>query len=191
MEAEQIKQLEHIKESQERLTDLSIDYWQQYSSFNSWQFWFLVGILILSLITLYLFMDRRKALLLGFFGFNVHVWFTNFDLSAQAFVLWHLPYEMIPFLKGFSLDAAFVPVAFMLVYQWTLNHKKNYYLYATGLCLFLSFLWMPFLSTIGVTQMDKGISYFYLFLGDICVMVISKWITNIFVHFQKESRSLA
>lgn len=190
MQAEQVKQLERINKLQEKLTNTSIDYWQQYSSLNSWQFWFLAGVLVLSLIILYLVIDRRKALLLGFFGFNVHVWFTKFDLSANEFGLWSLQYEMIPFLQGFSIDAAFVPVAFMLLYQWTLNHEKNYYLYGTGLCLILSLLWTPLLSFLGLLLVDKGINYFYLLLGDIAIMLVSKWITNIFVHFQKESKSL-
>jgi hypothetical protein len=187
LEAEQTKQIEQISKLQEKLTNTLIDYWQQYSSLNSWQFWFLVSVLVLSLTILYLFIDRRKALLLGFFGYNVHVWFTNFDIGAKAFGLWIHQYKTVPYVpSSFSLDAAFVPVTFMLLYQWTLNHKKNYYLYATGLCLFLSFLWRPFLITIGIVQVNKWINNFYLLLGYISVMLVSKWITNIFVHFQKE-----
>lgn len=184
-------QLEQINKLQEKLTNAGIDYWLQYSSLNSWQFWFLVGVLVLSLIVLYLSIDRRKALLLGFFGFNVHAWFSKFESSAQELGLWTYSYEIIPFLRAsLSVDAAFVPVAFILLYQWTLNNKKNYYLYATGLCLILSFLWNPFLSIIGLLQVDKGIDYFYLLFGYILVMLVSKWITNIFAHFQNESKSL-
>jgi len=142
------------------------------------------------IIVIYLFIDRRKALLLGFFGFNIHVWLTKFDEIAVANELWNYPYVLNPFATAsFSLDAAFAPVVFMLVYQWTLNHNKNYYLFATGVCLFLSFLWRPFLSILGFFQINQGINYFYLFLGYILVMLISKWITNIFVHFQKEATS--
>jgi hypothetical protein len=134
-----------------------------------------------------LFIDRRKALLIGFFGFNIHVWFTLFDEIAVANGLWNYPYKLIPYLSAsFALGAAFVPVVFMLVYQWTLNHNKNYYLFATCLCIFLTLLWRPALSILGFFQVFNGINYIYLFLGYFTVMLVSKWITNIFVHFQKK-----
>ena len=134
MTTEQTKQFEQVGILQRKFTDAEIDYWQQYSSLNSWQFWFLVGVLVLSLTILYLFIDRRKALLLGFFGFNIHVWLTKFDEIAVANELWNYPYILNPFATAsFSLDAAFAPVVFMLVYQWTLNHNKNYYFFATGM----------------------------------------------------------
>jgi hypothetical protein len=186
--AEQSKKFEQINKLAKKLTHSQLDYWQQYSNLNSWQFWFLACLLVVSLMSLYLFMDRKKALLLGFFGFNVHVWFTKFDEIAIANGLWNYPYKLIPFLSAsFALDAAFVPVVFMLVYQWTLKHNKNYFLYATGLCLFLTLLWRPALSTFGIFRVNKGINYIYLFLGYFTVMLVSKWITNIFVHFQKKT----
>jgi hypothetical protein len=185
--AEQSKQFEQLNKLTDELTHSQIGYWQQYSNLNSWQFWFLAGLLVLPLVCLYLFMDRRKALLLGFYGFNVHVWFTYLDEIAIDNGLWNYPYKLIPFLTAnFSIGAAFIPVIFMLVYQWTLNHNKNYYLYATGLCLFQAFLWKPALSIIEIFRAANWISYIYLFLVYFAVMLVSKWITNIFVHFQKE-----
>lgn len=164
---------------------LQIDYWKQYSDFNSWHFWFLVSLLILSLACLYFLMDRKKALLLGFYGFNIHVWFSYLTQISVWYDLWSYPYKIFPFFPGFTTSAAFFPVGFMLIYQWTLNHNKNYYLYATGFCLFIAFLWKPTLSTIDLFQVKNKISYLYVFFESITVMLISKWISNIFVHFQK------
>src|SRR5699024_6153519 len=73
--------------------------------------------------------DKSKALLLGFFGLNYHVWFSYTNSIGVGLGLWEYPYHVIPFLPSFSLDAALVPVCFMLLYQWTLNHNKNIYLY--------------------------------------------------------------
>ena len=97
MTAEQSKQFEQLNKLTEELTQSQIGYWQQYSNLNSWQFWFSVCLLVLPLVCLYLFIDRRKALLLGFYGFNVHVWFTKFDEIAIANGLWNYPYKLIPF----------------------------------------------------------------------------------------------
>jgi hypothetical protein len=185
--AGQSKQFEKLNQMTEDFTHSQIDFWQKYSNLNSWQFWFLVCLLAVSLISLYLFIDRRKALLLGFFGINVHVWFTKFDEIAIDNGLWNYPYKLIPFLTAsFALGAAFIPVVFMLVYQWTLKYNKNFYLYATVLCLFLALIWKPTLSTLGLFRISNGINYIYLFLGYFTVMLVSKWITNLFVHFQKE-----
>ncbi|WP_374121057.1 CBO0543 family protein [Neobacillus sp. PS2-9] len=39
--------------------------------------------------------------------------------------LWSYPFQLIPTMPSFAFDSSFVPVTFMLVYQWTLHHKKN------------------------------------------------------------------
>ncbi|GAA0603859.1 hypothetical protein GCM10009001_21170 [Virgibacillus siamensis] len=189
METEQIKQIEQINKLENKLTPIKIDYWQQYSSLHSWEFWFLLTVLVLSLICLYLFIDRKKALQIGFFGFNIHVWLNYLDEIAIYNELWSFPYKLIPYLPVFTFEASFVPVVFMFVYQWTINHDKNYYLYATGLCLILAFVWRPLLSTVDLFQVKNGINYLYVILGYLIVMVMSKWITNIFVHFEKEKKS--
>lgn len=130
--------------------------------------------------------SRKNHLLTYKYTINVHVWLSYFDDIALSNGLWSFPYKVVPFLPAFASDAAIAPVALMLVFQWTLNYNKNYYLYATGLCLFLAFLWRSLLSTIGLFQVKNGINYLYLFLGYITVMLVSKWITKIFVHFQKK-----
>lgn len=187
MSTQQIKQLEQINNLQHKLTNASVDYWRYFSGLYSWQFWFLLALLLSSLTLLYFFIDRRKILQIGFFGFNVHVWLTKLDELAITNGLWSFQYKLIPYLNSsFSVDAAFAPVALMLVYQWTLNKKKNYYLYTTVLCLFISFLFRPSLATFGIFHVTKGIYYFLVFLELIIVMLISKVITNLFLYFQKE-----
>lgn len=102
------------------------------------------------------------------------------------------PYKVVPFLPtSITLDTSFIPVSFMLLYQWTLNKNKNYYLYATGLCLFFSFLFKPALVAFGLFKLYKGVNYFHLLLVYISVMLLSKGITNVFLHFQKEADDLA
>src|SRR5699024_12644565 len=81
------------------------------------------------LIILFFSIDKSKALLLGFFGLNYHVWFSYTNSIGVGLGLWEYPYHVIPFLPSFSLYAALVPVCFMLLYQLTLNHNKNIYLY--------------------------------------------------------------
>ena len=185
------KHFEQVDKLRHKFMESFVDYWQHYSSWNSWQFWFLVLMCLAPLVALYFLIDRKKAMHIGFFGFNVHVWSSKLDEIALANDLWDYKYKMIPYLQSsFSLDASFIPVVFMLLYQWTLNYKKNYYIYATGLCVFFAFLFKPALVAFEIFHINKGVHYWYLFIAYIIVMLLSKLITNIFIHFQEEQKNL-
>ncbi|BCJ87537.1 CBO0543 family protein [Effusibacillus dendaii] len=189
MTTEQQQYLDRLNHIQNDLTNAWMDYWKHFSHVGTWQFWVNVIILVLPLIVLYFLIDRKKAFHIGFFGFNVHVWFNYIDTFGVWYGLWNYPYRAIPFLPiSFALDASLVPVVFMLVYQWTLNHNKNYYLYLTGLCLFFAFVLKPVMVALDLFQMHKGMNYFNLFLGYLVIMLLSKWITTAFVHLQKSTK---
>ena len=88
-----------------------------------------------------------------------------------------------------SLDGALVPVAFMLVYQWTLNKKKNFYLYAIALSAIFSFGLKPLLVSVNLFGLNKGMNYFYLFLLYCLMFLISKFITNFFLKLQNKVKA--
>lgn len=185
---EQIKQFEQISKWEERVTHLSIDYWLNYSHIYTWQFWFLIGLLVVPLVALFILLDRRKAFHLGFFGLNVHVWFHYIDLYGEINRLWGYPYKVIPFLRSsFALDSAVIPVSYLLLYQWAINRGKNYYFYLTGLCFFFAFLFKPALVEFGVFRLYKGVNYFHLFLCYLVVMLLSVAFTKLFQFLQDTS----
>ena len=182
-------QKEHIEKTQLEQSDAWYEYWQQYSDWSTWEFWVNLGFLVVPLILLYILIDKKKALLLGFFGYNVHVWFTYIDAFGGSKALWFYPYKVLPILPvNFALDVSLIPVVYMLVYQWTLNHGKNYYLYITGLCLILSFIFKPLMTTFGFFKLNEGANYFHLFLGYLLIAIISKLITNIFIFMERRSK---
>jgi len=186
----QAKLLDEITALEEKVSTLTNHYWRTFSNADTWQFWLLLALLVLPLVALYILIDRKKAFHLGFFGFNVHVWFHYIDIYGFTHGLWSYPYKVIPFLpSSVTLDTAFIPVIFMLVYQWTINNKKNYYIYLTGLCFFLSFLFKPTMVAFGLFQFYKGINYFHLLAGYITVMLISRAITNVFLYFQQHPKT--
>ena len=166
-----------------------LKYWQEFSAFDTWQFWFHVVMFLSPLIILYFAMDWKRALQLGFYGFNVHVWFGYFDDFGSTQGLWTYPYKMIPFVAhSIGLDASLVPVSFILVYQWTIKHNKNYYLYTLLLSLFLSFILKPILVMHNLFKFNAWANYFHLFLTYIVILVLSKVITDIFLRFQKNAK---
>lgn len=108
MTPEQRAALNQINELQDALAKAWITYWQQYSM-GTWQFWLHLLMFVLPLLALYFLIDRRKALLLGFFGFNVHVWFTYIDAFGIRNVLWNYPFPLTPILPiNLALDTSLI-----------------------------------------------------------------------------------
>jgi hypothetical protein len=129
MDERQQEMLNSIREKAGALSSRQIEYWKEYSSFNDWELWAVILILIVPLILLYFKIDQSKILLLGFYGLNFHIWFAYTNSIGIRLGLWEYPYELLPVLPSFALDASFVPVMYILLYQWTLNHQKNFYFY--------------------------------------------------------------
>jgi hypothetical protein len=176
-----------IKEQQEGAGQW-LKYWQEFSAFDTWQFWFHVVMFLAPLIVLYFAMDWKRALQLGFYGFNVHVWFTYIDDFGSTQALWTYPYKMIPYIAhSVGLDASLVPVSFILLYQWTTKKNKNYYLYTLLLSLFLSFILKPIFVMHNLFKFNAWVNYIHLFLSYIVIIVLSKVITDIFLYLQKNA----
>ena len=184
MGKEQLGAFNHLVEIRRELTTMEIKYWNQYSSYNDWHFWFMVVLFILPLIVLFLFIDRRRMFQLGFFGYGIHILQAYADIATAHLGMWAYPYKLIPLYPiSFALDASLIPVTFMLVYQWTLNRKKNFYLYATMPALFFSFIAKPFLVAINITKPGLGgggwKAYLTLFIIHLIIAYASKWITDL------------
>jgi hypothetical protein len=184
----QLSKISHLQKLQLDQTNSWFKYWNQYSDYHNWQFWFILALLLIPLIVLFMYMDRKKVLLLGFFGYNVHVFFTYIDVFGANHVYWFYPYQIFPLLSSsFPLDVSFIPVSFILVYQWTLNRNKNYYLYTFILSAVLSLIFKPILSTLGLFQLQRGAQYWHLMILYFVIAIISKLITNLFLYLQHKS----
>lgn len=182
MSAEQQQVLDRLRMSQTELSDSWVDYWFSYSNMSTWQFWCNLLFLIVPLVVVWLRIDPKRIFWIGFYGFNIHVWFTYFDLFGTRNGLWDYPYKAIPYAPvNFALDVSFVPVTFMLVYQWLLNRKKNYYLYMTGLCAVFAFALKPILSALELFQLYERTTYLHLFVYYLVIAFLSKWITDLFI----------
>jgi hypothetical protein len=180
-----------IKEQQEGASQW-LKYWHEFSAFDTWQFWFHVTMLVVPLVILYFAMNWKRALQLGFYGFNIHVWFGYFDEFGTTQALWTYPHKLVPFIShSFGLDSSLVPVSFILVYQWTIKHNKNYYLYTLLLSLFLSFILKPIFVMHHLFQFNSWANYFHLFLTYIVIITLSKVITDIFLFMQKKAEEKA
>ncbi|MBU7594579.1 CBO0543 family protein [Metabacillus halosaccharovorans] len=185
---EQLERLNELKINQEKSVKEWVDYWIDYSSFDTWQFWINVGFIIIPLIVLYITIDKKRVFLLGFFGFNIHVWMVYTDAIGTRFNFFEYPYKAIPILPmHVGIDTSLVPVLFILLYQWILNNKKNFYLYNFGLILFLSFIFKPILGAHHLFHLKNGANYLHIFLLYVFVVLFSKLITNVFLHLNSKA----
>ncbi|MFB4166067.1 hypothetical protein ACE1TI_20300 [Alteribacillus sp. JSM 102045] len=189
MKEKQTEVLSQIRSMTEEITQLQIEYWTSFSDWEVWQFWVMLLTLIVPLIVLFVFIDKSKMLLIGFFGLNYHVWFQYLNSFGISYVLWEYPYQLVPFLPTFFLDASLAPISFMLLYQWTLNHNKNIYLYSILLSAFFAFVVKPIMVEFHFFHMFKEVNYFHLFLFYIALFIVSKLITNLFLWMQQNEQN--
>ncbi|RTR27613.1 hypothetical protein EKG37_19035 [Robertmurraya yapensis] len=186
MSEKQVELLDKVRVLNEELSKLNTEYWKEFSSFNDLKFWIVVLILVIPLIVLLWKIDRDKMLLLGFYGMNYHIWFAYTNSAAIRMGFIDYPYEILPILPSFALDASLVPACYMLVYQWTLNRNKNFYLYSILLSAVFAFIMKPILIMHDLFRMFKGWNYFTLFLFYVGLFIFSKVITNIFLKMQEQ-----
>lgn len=90
---------------------------------------------------------------------------------------------------NFGLDTSLIPVAIILVYQWTLNQNKNYYITLIVVAALFAFVLKPTLSFFDLFQLSKGFNYFHLILWYLSGGILAKWVTNIFLSFEKSSKA--
>lgn len=191
MSGNQINELHKIVRLQKELSDIMIDYWMKYSNLGTWQFWIALSLIIIPLIILYFAIDRKLVFRVGFFGFAVHMLFSYTDAYGIRRGLWAYPYDVFPQIPSFSYDAAIIPIAIMLLYQWTYKHKKNFYVYSFLLALVFGLLFKPTLSKLNLFSLQHpSLNFFYIFLIYYVLYLVAYWITFIFdwMHRQEKSR---
>ncbi|WP_207952294.1 CBO0543 family protein [Paenibacillus turpanensis] len=190
MTPEKAQGIDQIKDIHDQMADLTFQYWMQHSHFSTWQFWVNLLLLILPLVILYKYLDWKHALLLGFYGFNIHVWFHYIDSFGVTNGYWNYPHKIVPFLSvNVALDAAIVPVCYMLLYQWITSRNKNYYVYTTLLSGAFAFILKPIMVYAGLFRMYEWVNYFYLFVFYMVIVLVSKWITDLFLFLQERQKN--
>ncbi|WP_309119198.1 CBO0543 family protein [Paenibacillus sp.] len=188
MSDEQRKALKKITDEMATTKDHWFEYWKTYSDFDTWQFWANVFLFVAPLIVLFIFLDRNKAFRIGFFGFGVHMISVYLDAFGTTHGFWEYPFKWFPFLtNSLGLDASLIPVAYMLLYQWTLNREKNYYLYMTGLSLMFSFGFKPLMDWLELFQRNKGLQFWHLFIIYLLVGIVPKLLTDFFAWYQSKA----
>ncbi|WP_449536534.1 CBO0543 family protein [Ferdinandcohnia sp. Marseille-Q9671] len=189
MNKSQLDKIETIRKAEVEQSERWFSYWQEYSNFHTWQFWVVLAMFLIPLLLLVLFIDRKKIFQLGFYGYSIHVFFAISDAMGVVRGLWIYPYKLLPGLpSSVSLDASFVPVAFILLYQFVLNKGKNYYIWMVLLCLAFAFFIKPLMLGIGLFRFGGEENFLMLFWYYLAIALIAKWITDIFLYLHRTNK---
>jgi hypothetical protein len=161
------------------------DYWLEWSLYTTFEYWLMVLLCIGSLVFVLIKIDKNKIFLVGFYGYSIHMTVGYLDMLGRNLGFWNFPFPLIPALPGLVLDSCIVPVTFMMVYQWTLNHNKNFYLYSFLTAIFFGFFFKPSMKAMGLLKLYGNANYFYVFLVYVATFLISRFLTNVFLWLQK------
>ncbi|MBM6617813.1 CBO0543 family protein [Bacillus suaedaesalsae] len=190
MTKEQTSRLNEILNLQEKLVPMWLDYWKDFSHVGTEPFWVIALMLVVPLVIIYFKIDRTKVFQIGFYGFNIHTWFTYSDSIAMRTGHVYYPYQIIPIMPvNFALDASLVPVTFMLVYQWCINNNKNVFLYGIVTSAIFSFILKPVMAAWDLIKLDGGMNYFYLFLNYLGILIMAIVVTKVFIYLKHHPKA--
>ncbi|KHF39418.1 hypothetical protein [Halalkalibacter okhensis] len=170
---------DQIYEKSHEMDMLITSYWQEYSHMGTWQFWVVTLLLVGPLILLCFTVDRKRIFELFFFGYTVHILWSYMVIFLQNHSFLIHKYFFNPYLPfALNMTASALPVAFLLLYQYCTNHKKNFYLYTIILSAVFAFGFATIEEMLGLLEFNKGMNKFYLFLIDLVIVFITYWFTK-------------
>ncbi|MEN1968596.1 hypothetical protein WMZ97_11045 [Lentibacillus sp. N15] len=176
------EQLYHkIAEYKSETQQLVSQFWHEYSSIDTWYFWFNILSAIIPLVILYFAIDKKRIFEICFYGYTIHVGWANVDSILSTHNLLVHPHSLTYFIPtGLNMTAVVLPILFMLLYQYSTNRNKNVYLWSLIGCALGAFVFAPIMSACNLLKLDNGMNFVYVFLIDIAVSFFAYWLTLLF-----------
>lgn len=169
---------EEIYVKTEEFYDLIAEYWNAYSGFDTWQFWVSLLLFLFPLVLLFFTVDRSRIFEVFFFGYTVHILWTYSSIMLENYNLMNHTHFLFPALPySLNITSSILPVGFLLLYQYTTRHQKNFYFYAILLSATFAFGFATIEDWLDLIRFNNGGNKFYLFLIDLVVVFISYWFT--------------
>lgn len=179
-----------INKASDKVSSLINSYWHEHSNWNNWQFWIILIFLIVPLIVLLVKLDKNKTLQILFFGYTVHMLWTYTELTLIRLGYMDHHYFILPFLpQAIGITSSFLPVSFMLLYQYCVKHDKNFLLWTSVLSAIMAFVFVFIEKQIGFLALLKGFNSFHIFLLDVAITMLAYGLTNFFITFYKQDKS--
>lgn len=173
----------------EEFNELISSYWNAYSNIGTWQFWVTLLLFIIPLVFLFFKVDRERIFEVFFFGYTVHILWTYASMILERKNFMNHIFFLSPTLPySLNITVSILPVAFLLLYQYTTKHKKNFYVYSILLSAVFAFGFATIEEWMGLIKFHNGGNNFYVFLVDLAVVFISYWFT-LFIKRLKDNHA--
>ncbi|WP_332692076.1 CBO0543 family protein [Halalkalibacter lacteus] len=190
--------IENINKLQTKVNQMTDEYWIQFSDLSTWQFWYHLAWVIIPLVVLYRYISRERFFEILFYGYTIHVIITYNDSYLVRYGYVDHPYMVISqFPFSFSVNAAILPVVYMLLYQYCTDREKNFYLWSLAVSAFVGLLWLEVHKQLNLFQINEKMNIlqlrneflnFYIFLGNYLVSIIVLWITKLFIFIKRNTK---
>lgn len=131
----------------------------------SLRWWFLFASLVIGYAVWLKFLDKRRTIEIVLYGALIVVLNVSFDIFAVLYGLWTYKVRFFPIMPSvFPYDYSFIPVIYMLVYQYFTPWKKFFWGGAIASALF-SFAYFPILKYWGIVQLHHWNFVYSFILG--------------------------
>ena len=191
MEYSQDNYIDQFRQMGKLVDKLSSAYWNDYASFDTWQFWLNIVFLIGPLIVLLLFIDRNQIFRILFFGFTIHALMNYIDATVVAKGFVFHPYPLIPIIDiNLSINTSLIPVTFMLFYQYGLNKKKNLYVVGFVAAICTGIILGTFADSVDILRLYRENNVFFVFLVDYIEFILAFWLTCFFDYLTRKKSIL-
>lgn len=167
-----------LHEIQKKAAHFELDRWLTTGIFT-WQWWFMLAVLIIPWVILVMLIDRKRAHTIWFYGLMVLIIGSFTDDLGSDIGVWVYPVKLVPFsLIGFPFDFSIIPVAQMLIFQY-FNTWRTFSAALIIQAIIFSFIGEPFsvwAGTISYQGWNYAYSFFfYIFAGTATRAFVLYW----------------
>ncbi|WP_094604896.1 hypothetical protein SPSIL_018310 [Sporomusa silvacetica DSM 10669] len=170
-----------LHDAQMDFTQLRIEHWVQYNLFT-WQWWFLLAILLLPWIYWWAVVDKRRLLAIVTMGLAVSATANWMDQVGIELGWWFYSYVPTPiFPQMLPVNYTLLPIGFMLLYQYYTSWKA-FIVTLLAMAAILSFGFEPLFTWMGIYQLLSW-QYSYSFPIYILIGASHKYIVDWIITF--------
>ncbi|MFE4525613.1 CBO0543 family protein [Cytobacillus firmus] len=153
--------LELVNRIEVKAFRLDLEGWLKTKLFT-WHWWILVAFFILPWLLWAFMADKTKLMETTPFGTLVIIPTTYLDAAGIDLEFWRYPVQLIPLTpRAISFDMSMVPVAFMLIHQYSTSWK-SFITFLFILAAVYAFIGEPMSTWLGLVQYINW-KYFYSF----------------------------
>lgn len=190
MKQEQQQMVDKMREMTAKGDDFHTEYWSRFADFENWHFWLNIVFLLAPLILLLIFIDRKRIFQILFFGFAIHALMNYLDSVAVLKGLVFHPFPLTPLMNiNLSINTSFIPVTFMLTYQYCINRNKNVYIGGIFASIGTGIVLGGFAKAIDYIQLYHWMNLGFIFLFDYLQFVTAILLVKFFMYLgEKKGR---